>query len=387
MSSADDLARRLRPHYSDFLRDHELLLTGHSHQAWPNVARRGQLEAYEDAAHYIDDKWGRAAAKADRVRQGVAVRVGANPSDVALAPNTHELTARFLSCLDLRKRPHLVTTQGEFHSLHRQLQRLQEEGVVVTFVPPAPVDTLAARLVAAITKDTAAVLASTVLFETATVVPDLDTVVTAAHAHGALALLDAYHAFNIVPFRIGDFGPAPVFVVAGGYKYAQWGEGACFMCIPAGSEHRPVFTGWFSDYAHLAEPRGEGPVRYGATGAERFAGSTYDPTSHYRAAAVLDFFDAQGLDVATLRAASLEHTGQLLEGFRGYDVATPAAPEARGGFVSVRLGNASAVSEALREKGIFTDARGSLLRFGPAPYLTSDDIERGLRAFREVAPR
>ena len=38
---------------------------------------------------------------------------------------------------------------------------------------------------------------------------------------------------------------------------------------------------------------GEGPAR--------FAGATYDPTSHYRAAAVFDFFEKRGLTPALLR--------------------------------------------------------------------------------------
>ena len=45
--------------------------------------------------------------------------------------NTHELVMRFLSALDLRARPRLVTTDGEFHTLRRQLARLAEEGLEV----------------------------------------------------------------------------------------------------------------------------------------------------------------------------------------------------------------------------------------------------------------
>jgi kynureninase len=187
-TALDPLA--LRPHYRQFLTvpdgaPRRVLLTGHSHQAWPDVARAGQDEAFVDAALHVDDKWGRVFALQDELRGYIAERIGARPRELALAASTHELVARFLSALDLRARPHLVTTTGEFHSLDRQLRRLAETGVEITWVDAAPVDSLAERLAAAVRDDTAAVLASTVLFETAAIVPNLAAVTAAARRRGA----------------------------------------------------------------------------------------------------------------------------------------------------------------------------------------------------------
>ena len=44
------IAERLKPHYSRFRVAERLLLTGHSHQAWPDVGFEGVVEAWEDAA-------------------------------------------------------------------------------------------------------------------------------------------------------------------------------------------------------------------------------------------------------------------------------------------------------------------------------------------------
>src|SRR4051812_37852026 len=120
----------LRSHYSCFLSSDRVLLTGHSHQAWPDVARAGMLESFDDAARFKDDKWSQAFAVAAAVRAYVAHALGAAPDEIALAQNTHELVVRFLSALDLQARPHLVTTSGEFHSITRQLRRLVEDGRV-----------------------------------------------------------------------------------------------------------------------------------------------------------------------------------------------------------------------------------------------------------------
>lgn len=376
--------RALRPFYSRFLRDGRVLLTGHSHQAWPDVAREGLFECFDDAALHVDDKWARAEEAAEAVRRAVAERVGCEADEVALGASTHELVTRFLSALDLRRRRHVVTTAGEFHSMQRQLARLAEEGVEVTFVAVDPLDSLGERLAAAVRDDTAALMASTVLFETSAIVPGLEVAVRAAQRHGAEVLLDAYHAFGVVPFRVGDYGPDPIYVTGGGYKYAQWGEGACFLRVPRGSALRPVYTGWFSDFASLAERRGE-HVAYGSRPADRFAGSTYDPASHYRARAVIRFFEEQGLGVERLRALSLRQTERILDGLEGLRVRTPREPDRRGGFVAVGLDRASEIVRALRARGIYADARGPTLRLGPAPYVTDDEIDRALEALRSLA--
>lgn len=374
---------RLRAHYTAFLREGRILLTGHSHQAWPDVAREAQLEAFDDAALHVDEKWGPALEAAEDVRRAVATRIQSQPGEVALASNTHELVTRFLSALDWKKRSRIVSTRGEFHTIYRQLSRLAEEGVEVVWVDPLPAESLADRLSSAVNARTAAVLVSNVLFETSSCVPDLEALAKRCIEEGAQLLVDSYHAFNVVPFAVSDLGDE-VFVVGGGYKYAQWGEGCCFMRVPSSFEGRPIYTGWFSDFGGLSAPRDGRPVQYGARPAERFAGSTYDPTSHYRARRVARFFDEQALDVETLRRISLGQTAQLIEGLAGFDVRTPKAAEARGGFVSVQLEHASEVSAALAKRGIHTDVRGSLLRLGPAPYTTPQELELALQALREV---
>lgn len=387
--------RALRPHYAQFLTvpagaPRRILLTGHSHQAWPDVARAGQDEAFLDAARHVDDKWSRVFAVQDELREYIAARIGARATEIAFASNTHELVARFLSALDLGRRPHIVTTTGEFHSMYRQLRRLAEAGIAITWVDATPADTLAERLAAEVRDTTAAVLVSSVLFETSTIVPDLRAVAERAVAHGAHVLVDAYHAWHVVPFTLADVGGDRVFLVAGGYKYAQWGEGTCFLRVPPGAGLRPVYTGWFAGFAELEGRRDPAqPVAYDADGASSFAGSTFDPASFYRAAAVTRFARAHGLEIARLRACSLAQTRRILERaaeLREVRVATPLDDARRGGFVSLETARASALVDALRREGIYADARGSMLRLGPAPYVTHDEIDLAMDILARLGP-
>ena len=42
-------------------------------------------------------------------------------------------------------------------------------------------------------------------------------------------------------------------------------------------------------------------------------------------------------------------------------------------------------AERLRQRGVLVDSRDDLLRLGPAPYLTDDEIDRGVQALLEEA--
>lgn len=385
----------LRRHYQSFLQASDdsgrILLTGHSHQAWPDVALEGLRESFVDAAAHVDEKWGRAFAKAEVIRAYVAELIGCKADEIALGANTHELAVRFLSALDLKKRPQIVTTTGEFHSLSRQLSRLSEEGIEVIYVDVHPAATLAERLASSVGNKTAAVMCSAVLFETATVVPGLETVAEKCFRLGAKLLVDIYHAFSVLPWSLSQFKTdEDVFVVGGGYKYAQWGEGVCFMRVPQASVEgrdalRPVYTGWFSDFSALESKQDQ--VTYGGRPCDVFAGSTYDPSSHYRAAKVIEFFQDQGLTIDRLRATSLHQTNFLADSLRdtpGLIRVTPVAPAMRGGFLAYQHSQASGLVRKLRERNIFCDARGDRLRLGPAPYLLDSELSAAADALKEV---
>ncbi|MEO6067848.1 MAG: kynureninase [Gemmatimonadales bacterium] len=380
----------LAPHYSRFRVSERLLLTGHSHQAWPDRGFAAQSEAWEDAARYVDDKWEQAFAKADRVKAGFAALLGDAGGGIALAPNTHELVVRLLSALPLRQRPRLVTTDGEFHTIRRQLDRLGEEGIEVVKIAEHPLESLSARLAAAVDDRTALVLVSAVFFDTGRIARDLRPVATACRKHGAELLIDTYHALNVIPFSLADEGLLDAYVVGGGYKYCQLGEGNCFLRIPATCDLRPVVTGWYSEFTALAEKQRPGQVAYGE-GGDRFAGATYDPTSHYRAAAVFDFFQEMKLTPPFLREVSQIQIGVLASAFDALDLDPKLVTRDRsapltetGGFLALRSSHATALAAKLQARGVLTDARGEVLRFGPAPYLSDQQLQDAMGVLGEV---
>jgi len=395
MPTLSELTRSPNPlaaHYSRFRVGERILLTGHSHQAWPDVAFEGQIDAWIEAAEAVDDKWPRAEERANRVRRGYARLLGAEENEIALGQNTHELVVRFLSALPLRERPRLVTTDGEFHALRRQMDRLAEEGVIeVVKVSADPASGVAEKLRAAVNDKTAAVLASSVLFGNAHIVSGLGGVAKACRAVGAELLVDAYHQLNIVPFSLAREGLGDAFIVGGGYKYCQLGEGNAYLRVPPhGETLRPVLTGWFCEFAKLSErPGGEVPY---AVGPARWAGATYDPTSHYRASRVFDFFEEQRLTPDLLREVSQHQVSLLAERFDALDLDPRVVDRDRsvpieriGGFLSLRSRHARDLYTGLHERGVLTDYRGDLLRVGPAPYISDEQIRAAMDALGDAA--
>lgn len=387
----------LASHYRRFDVEHRLLLTGHSHQAWPDRGFEAQQCAWLDAAEAIDEKWEQAFARAQRVRDGYARLLDDRRGDIALAASTHDLVVRFLSALPLRARPRIVTTDGEYHSLRRQLARLAEEGIEVVTVPVEPFSTVTERLADAIDERAAAAMVSAVFFETARILPELVEVQAKCLAVGAELFVDAYHALNVVPFSLPHLGLDAAFVVGGGYKYCQLGEGVAFLRIPPDCRLRPAVTGWFSEFDLIATPDDDSRIpdddsriRYG-DGPARFAGATYDPTSHYRAAEVLDFFHEHELTPEFLREVSRHQIALLARLFDALDADPTLVTRDRtlpldriGGFLALRSPRANDLCRLLRERNIRTDVRGDLLRLGPAPYVTDAQLEAAIGALREV---
>ena len=83
-------------------------------------------------------------------------------------------------------------------------------------------------------------------------------------------LLDVYHQLNVVPMSLAAEDLLDAFVVGGGYKYCQLGEGNCFLRLPSGCDLRPIITGWYSEFGALESAASSHRVAYGSDG-DRFA--------------------------------------------------------------------------------------------------------------------
>src|SRR6056297_1903832 len=167
MQEFDALAKSLQPHYSHFDVSRRLLFTGHSHQAWPDVAFEGVKEYLRMVSEQVDKKWGFAFEKTELMRNYLRDFYDDPTGLYCREQNTHVLLVSWLSSLDLKNKPKIVTTDGEFHSLYRQLRRLEEEGITVLRLSHHPSDRLYDEIKKNLDHETSAVMLSRVYFESA----------------------------------------------------------------------------------------------------------------------------------------------------------------------------------------------------------------------------
>ena len=385
----DSLANRLTPHYSHFDVGNRLLFSGHSHQAWPDVALEGLKNSFQTAATEVDNKWDPAFEQAEILRNYLRNFYDDPEGRYCLAENTHLLLVSWLSSFDLKNKPKVITTDSEFHSMYRQLHRLEEEGLEVAAVDGHS-DEIVNNIEQEIDERTSAIMLSRIYFESGVINQHISEIAALARKHDIPFMIDDYHGTNVVPLSIQDENLEDCFILIGGYKYLQWGEGNCFLRFPKDCELRPAVTGWFASFSSLDEPRDDGPVTYD-DGNQRFATGTYDPASQFRAAKVVEFFEDQGLTPTVLRRQYLNQVSLLKELFLEQDFEAEIIKlrhqrplEENGGFLALQSPFARTIRAKLMDNGVFTDARGDILRFGPAPYITSDQIRQAMHSLGEI---
>ena len=192
---------------------------------------------------------------------------------VALGQNTHELVLRFLSALDLaraaaarhdrRRVPH-AAPPARAAGGGRARRRARRGGAVRTRSPSASRPSVDDR--------TAAVLVSAVLFETARIVPGLDALAGACAApRGRAARRRLPRASGRGGSRSRGLGLREAWVVGGGYKYLQLGEGNCFLRLPAAGRRTCARRSRGGTRSSTRSPPSTGPATRSPTARGRLA--------------------------------------------------------------------------------------------------------------------
>lgn len=368
-----------------------LHFAAHSHHYWPDCTREAQLQYWDDAARLVDQKWDHIfTSVVPRAQMHIARTLNlSEPAQITFAPNTHELVTRLLSCFEPGKPLKILTTDGEFHSFRRQIQRYEElAGVEVERVPVEPLADFSQRFIAeATSKHYDLVFASQVFFNSGFVFDGVADLARALLNSDTMIVIDGYHGFCAVPTDLRAVEDR-VFYLAGGYKYAQAGEGACFLHAPRNSAQRPLNTGWFASFSTLEK----GAPTVGYDQGMRFWGSTFDPSGLYRFNAVLDWWERENISIAQIH----QHVDNLERYFMA-EVAKAGlnaigvsnlikldSAKAHGHFLTYRTASAKQIHDTLRRKNVIVDYRGDRLRFGFGLYHDASDVNALIERLKEA---
>ena len=352
-----------------------LHFAAHSHHPWPDATRDAHVRYWDEAATRADRKWDAIFGDVVPRAQGHVARLLqlADPRQVAFAPNTHEFVVRLLSCLPQERPVRVLASAHEFHSFRLQARRLKEAvRLELVEVAAEPYGSFTQRFIEAERRGGwDLVWLSHVFFDSGFLVRDLDAIADAAPPE-ALVAFDGYHAFCALPVDLSRVHRR-AFYLAGGYKYAMSGEGACFLAVPPGCELRPLATGWFASFETLPQAA-TAQVPYAPDGF-RFWGSTFDASGLYRFDAAMENLQRLQVTVADIHAHALRLQKHFLDGLarlalRALPASSlvPPANAPRGNFLAFDVDDAERVHAAIAAQDVTIDRRDRRLRFGFGIY-------------------
>jgi selenocysteine lyase/cysteine desulfurase len=378
----------LKSSYLRSLQPGRLHFAAHSRHLRPDVTFDATVECLNDGFNMADGVWKHIFGSVIPTAQKNVARLlhVKRPENIAFSANTHEFVARILSSLDPDKPVRILTTGNEFRSFSRQLHRFAERrNVYVTEIPVFPHENFVSLFVEFAQEHTFdLIFFSQVFFDSGFRIAQdqIEKIVASVHSDTTI-VIDGYHGFCAVPTSLENVEDR-VFYLAGGYKYAQWGEGACFLYVPPHCKLRPENTGWFAEFGDLSNARG-GRTKY-SDDAFRFWGSTFDSAGLYRLNAVCEWMREKAITLDEIRAHVRNLQSQFLDGlairgsrlFSRENLESPLQCYSRGNFLSFHLTkteNAVCAVNALHDHGVIVDSRGPLLRIGFGTYHDSQDVE------------
>src|SRR5436309_13887341 len=318
------------------------------------------------ASAWYDVWW----AALGELRARYARVVGAAPVEIALAPSISVALSAVAESLDYGRRNKVVITLLDFPTVAYQWLAKARRGVEVVVVEsPDRVSVPVEAIARAVDERTALVATSHVYFTSGTI-QDIAAVAEAAHASGALCLIDAYQSVGQVPVDVHASGVD--FLTAGGLKWLLGGPGVVFLYAREDLARRlmPGVAGWFGHRDQFAfDPR---RLEF-HDDARRFELGTPALAAIYAQLGGLDYVDEIG--VPAIRAV----TGALAEDLiarareRGFQPKVAAHPQQRSAIVMLPAVDPAAKVRALAEARIVADPRPGPALLSPFFYNVQDD--------------
>jgi len=259
--------------------------------------------------------------------------------------------------------PSIVSTECEFDSIDFVLKAYHDkERAFVRWVKPDKNGLMQPEtIIKAISSNTDVVVLSAVCFATGQVVQSLKEIIDEAHEKGAIVVLDAYHAFGVLPLDFAALGAD--FIIGGNYKYTRGGAGACYLAVhprhldssggqSAPDSISPIDTGWFAKREPFSYKRSGNSLF--APGGDAWLEATPPVLTYYQALPGLMLTNTIGVD--RLRAYSRTQQKLLADQLEANGV-TPLLLKNRGAYILIEHHDGRVAVNRLKASGINADAR------------------------------
>jgi selenocysteine lyase/cysteine desulfurase len=309
-----------------------------------------------------------------RFREKVGELLTAPAGSTAIAPSVSVALTTLATGLPLPKgRNKVLIGELDFPTIGHQW--LSRPGFQVEFVPSRDGTTIPPEAFAERIDDQTALVATTHLFYTTGYLQDVRAIADAAHAKGALCLIDGYQTCGCVPLDVAAMD-CDAFV-GGCLKWLSGGPGNAFLylrpeLIPKAEPHG---TGWFATRDPFSFTLQELVF---ADDARRLETGTWAMASHYAGLAGLELILEVG--IANIQERLRDLTGRILERCdeAGVRTFTPRERELRCGIVTLECDHPEEVEAALHREGVIVDSRPGRVRLSPHWCVTESELERGM---------
>lgn len=353
-----------------------------------NCSQAPLTSATQAAAARYMESWGTRGMdwegwmeEVEACRRAFARLINASPDEIAVVSSVSHATSAIATALRFdRGRDVVVASGAEFPTVGHVWLAQESRGAHLRWVDvrdgAVPLDAYDA----AIDERTAVVSAAHAYYQNGAL-QDVAAIARRAHAHGALAYVDAYQSLGVQPV---DVKALDVDMLASGtLKYLMGTPGIAFLYVKREVIARlePSITGWFgrvNPFAFDARHLDWSP------NASRFDAGTPPIFAAYVSRAAMEWLLEIGSDV--IHAWTQHLSRRLVEGAtsRGLRVHGPGLGAPKTPSTAICCEDSHAAEHGLRQRGIIGSARGPVVRLAPHFYNTEADIDRGLDALAEV---
>lgn len=337
------------------------------------------LDVKQAYAQYLldwDEKgspWELWVEKLEAARQAFAGLINAEGNEVAVVGSVSDAVAGVAGALDYNDgRNKIVVTDFDFPTVPQIWHAHERHGLQVVHVPAAGNRVLTQDIADAIDERTKLVAIAHVCFRNGAKV-NVAEIVAAAHAKGALVLLDAYQSLGTMPLDVKKLKLD--FLVGGTLKYLLASSGMAYLYVRRGllPKVEPTAVGWFAQanifamdvHRHTPSPT-----------ARKFEGGSPPVPNLYASLAGIKLVQAVGVE--RIESHVREITGAIKEGAmkRGFNLMSPVNPEHHGAMVSLRSHKVDLLVKWLEADGIIVSSRDNNLRLSPHFYNNLADVDR-----------
>jgi kynureninase len=307
-------------------------------------------------------------------RQKVAELLAAPAGSTAIAPSVSVALTTLADGLPVPEgRRKVLIGELDFPTIgHQWLSRPEFE---VEFVPSQDGMTIPPSAFAERIDSSTALVATTHLFYTTGYLQDVRAIADAAHAAGALCLIDGYQTCGCVPLDVVAMD-CDAFV-GGCLKWVSGGPGNAFLYVRPEliPRVRPQGTGWFATRDPFSFTLQELTF---ADDARRLETGTWAVACHYAGLAGLEVVLEVG--VANIQERLRDLTDRILDRCdeAGVRTFTPRDRTRRCGIVTLECERPEEVEAELLAAGVIVDSRPGRIRLSPHWCVTEEELERGM---------